>query len=188
VPENNRRPFRCIGLNVINVLQKKIQHVSLKDLTLWEEVDLGEGMAGATSSVYGTDPKYAFQNLDEKHWFSKEGLPQSIWMRYPKEHTVSKIGFTPYENDIAPDQFDIVGSWNCADPWTTLLHVKSSGFSNNLNNDGFKSWTVPENNRRSFRCIGLNVINVLQKKTQHVSLKDLTLWEEVDLGEGKREN
>ena len=143
------------------------------------------GTPGATSSFHGTDPKYAFQNLDDEHWFSEEGLPQSIWMRYSKEHTVSKIGFTPYENDIAPDQFDVVGSSNCADPWTILLHVNSSGFTNNLNNDGFKSWTVPENNRRPFRCIGLYVINVLSKSIQHVTLKDLTIWEEEDLGEGK---
>ena len=143
------------------------------------------GTPGATSSLDTTDPKYAFQNLDDEHWFSEGGLPQSIWMRYSKEHTVSKIGFTPHWNDYAPVQFDIVGSSNCADPWTTLLHVKSSGFTDYHSNYGFKSWTVPENNRRPFRCIGLYVINVLSKEIQHVTLKDLTIWEEEDLGEGK---
>ena len=111
-------------------------------------------------------------------------MPQSIWMRYPTAHTVVKIGFTPEWNDMAPDRFDVDGSPDCADPWTTLLHVESSGFPNNWNNDGFKSWTVPEENRRSFHCIRLNIQSI-HLADQGVCLKNLTLWEEQDLGVGK---
>jgi len=147
------------------------------------------GTPGATSYIEGREPEYAFQNLDDinRFWKSKEGMPQSIWMRYPTAHTVVKIGFTPRWNDVAPNRFDVDGSPDCADPWTTLLQVESSGFPNNYNNSGFKSWTVPEENRRSFHCIRLNIQSI-HLADQGVCLKNLTLWEEQDLGVDLLEN
>ena len=145
---------------------------------------LNIGTPGATS---GREPEKAFDDDNEGWslgWLSQEELPQSIWMRYPTAHTVVKIGFTPKWNDGAPDRFDVDGSPDCADPWTNLLHVESSGFPNNWNNDGFKSWTVPKENRRSFHCIRLNVLSVHDPDIG-VCLKNLTLWEEQDLGVGK---
>ena len=135
------------------------------------------GTPGASSYRHADyEPKYAFQNW-KKYWLSKKGMPQSIWMRYPTEHKVAKIGFTPEWNDMAPDWFDIVGSTNCTEPWTTLRSVKSSGFPNDFYGAGIKVWNVPERKRRSFRCIGLNIQNVLALNYKYVALKNLKMWE-----------
>ena len=128
-----------------------------------------------SDSVY---QNYALENAftDWKFWESKSEMPQYIGMSYPTVHTVVRIGFSPEYNLHAPDRFLVVGS-NCTGPWTILLHVNSSGYPNNWQNDGFKSWSIPETNRRPFRCIGLNVLSVQNKDWQYVRLNNFTLWE-----------
>ena len=134
------------------------------------------GTPGGTSNRSHFLTKYAFQD-SEKYWMSGRRVPQSIWMRYPTKHIVAQIGFTPEWNDMAPEQFDVVGSPDCAEPWTTLLRVESAGFPNDFRNAGYKSWIVPKEARRPFRCIGLNVRNVPSETIEYVALKNLTLWE-----------
>ena len=78
---------------------------------------------------------------------------------------------------MAPEQFDVVGSPDCAEPWTTLLRVESAGFTNNHHNGKFKSWIVPDKDRHSFNCIKMNVQNMPSGASKYVALKNLTLWE-----------
>ena len=142
------------------------------------------GLAGATSfhsTAYG--PEKAFQNLNGNYFYrSKRGLPQSVWMKFVEPHRISQLGFSskqPYGNLYAPRSFDIVGSSNCAAPWTVLLHVAEAGFPNDSNGNVFKTWVVPPQNRKAFRCIGLKVETIWFMNNPYLQLKNIQMWEEL---------
>jgi len=141
------------------------------------------GTPGATSFFNeNCEPKYAFQN-SFKYWMVY-GLPQSIWMKFATAHRIAKIGFSSkpekrlnhpidYKSSKwAPRRFNIIGSSNCAEPWTVLLHVAYSNYIDNV-----RTWTVPQQNRRAFRCIGLKIETTY--KYPNVALKNIQMWEEV---------
>ena len=146
---------------------------------------INNGTAGA-SSVYNDDvysqPKYAFQN-SRNYWLSKYGLPQSVWMRFPTPRRLVKIGFSSVRNNAAPQRFDVVGSSNCTDertsggPWTSLLRVDDAGFPDDSAGRLFKSWIVPEGNRRPFLCLGLKVVSIWDVVNPSVTLKNIVMWE-----------
>ena len=107
------------------------------------------GIAGATS-CWGT--KVAQDGFNWKSWMSGGGFPVYIWMRFTTPQKITAIGFGSGWSVEAPKRFAVVGSSNCAEPWTSLLHVDDSGF---VYDNEFHSWIVPEKNRRSFHCIGI---------------------------------
>jgi len=137
------------------------------------------GTPGA-SSVYGFNlPKYAFQN-SSNYWSSISRLPQSIWIKLATPCQIAKLGFSSEGNMYAPRRFDIIGSSNCADPWTVLLHVADSGFTKTSRSQ-FKTWTVPQQNRRAFKCIGLKIETTYKcciryYSGDYVALKNIQMW------------
>jgi len=141
------------------------------------------GTAGATSFVSSTyAPKYAFQNVG--HFYESEHVsdwPTYIWMKFANPHRISLLGFSSaHQNWYAPRRFDIVGSSNCAAPWTVLHHVAEAGFPNDYCCE-FKIWLVPQQNRQAFPCIGLKVETTWNMDWPYVFLKNIQMWEEVVL-------
>ena len=153
------------------------------------------GTAGATSVHYRSfySPKFAFQdvngNRDYYHSLRLNGRngrnwPVYIWMKFANPHRISQLGFSSAQsngNQYAPRRFDIVGSSNCAAPWTVLHHVAEAGFPNNDQCCEFKTWIVPEQKRQAFRCIGLKVESIGNMGNPYVILKNIQMWEEVAL-------
>jgi len=145
------------------------------------------GTPGATSSLDNDClPEYAFQNAPGYSWMSKFKVPQSIWMQFAAPQRIAKLGFfCKYNSIYAPRSFDIVGSSNCgvgdsvnSPNWTVLLHVANDRFGlRPRGSDIFKTWTVPQQNRRGFRCIGLKIDTTYAQ--DEVALKNIQMWEEV---------
>ena len=142
------------------------------------------GTAGATSSLgSGYGPKYAFQNSGNFYESNTvSNWPTYIWMKFANPHRISQLGFSSaYENRYAPRRFDIVGSSNCAAPWTVLHHVAEAGFPNNERCCDFRTWIVPQQRRQPFPCIGLKVETIWYMDNPYVLLKNIQMWEEVVL-------
>ena len=141
------------------------------------------GTAGATSVWKSSVPKYAFQNSENRgifyHSNRVSNWPTYIWMKFAKPHRISQLGFSSRNNKYAPRRFDIVGSSNCADPWTVLHHVADSGYPNDGSGYIFKTWIVPQQNRQAFPCIGLKVETVWHMQYPYVLLTNIQMWEEV---------
>ena len=142
------------------------------------------GTAGATS--FGNSrgraryaPRYAFENSGNK-WLSNlaQQSGSGIWMNFATPHRLAQLGFTTVYNKHAPRRFDIVGSPNCAAPWTVLLHVADAGWPNDWESGLSKNWTVAPQKRRAFRCIGLMVETTWDMF--HVLVKNIQMWEEAE--------
>ena len=144
---------------------------------------INNGTAGTTSleqfhnpSTNINLPKYAFQNTSN-YWFSEGGMPQSAWMQFPTPHEITKIGFSSIYNSYAPKRFDVIGSSNCAAPWTVLLRINDAGFPNDYGNE-FKLWSVPADSQRPFTCLGLKIETTgAMEDYPHVALKNIEMWE-----------
>ena len=132
----------------------------------------------------------AFRDFAKKFYRSRLGLPQTIWLEYGASHRISKLGF-PYKNKFSPRSFDIVGAPKCSkasDPWTVLLHVADAGVPSDDKNGVFKTWVVPPQNRKAFKCIGLRVEKVtgtsgykyVPLRLKYVKLNDIRIWEIVN--------
>jgi len=149
------------------------------------------GTPGATSfdnnSAASKLPKYAFENTltydasGYNYWLSKRGMPQYIWMKFATPHRIAKLGFSSQSNMFAPRRFDIVGSSNCAkrdgDAWKALLHVAESGFpADDFPGRMTKTWSIPQQNRREYACIGLKIES--SNSETSVVLKNIQMWEE----------
>jgi len=150
------------------------------------------GTPGATSfdnnSAASKLPKYAFENTltydasGYNYWLSKRGMPQYIWMKFATPHRIAKLGFSSQSNAYAPTRFDIIGSSNCAkrdgDAWMVLLHVAESGFpADDIPGKMTKTWSIPQQNRREYACIGLK-IELSNNEKNYVALKNIQMWEE----------
>ena len=137
------------------------------------------GTAGATSTWGSTRPKYAFQSRAEQSraeqssyfWNSEDGFPQSIWMKFATPRQIAKLGY--YSLSYAPRRFNIIGSSDCAEPWTILLHVADSNSKHKE-----RTWTVPQQNRRAFKCIGLKIETTYADdlETTSVALQNIQMW------------
>jgi len=156
------------------------------------------GTPGATSfdnnSAASKLPKYAFENTvtytgqtsGDNYWESEEspnirGMPQYVWMKFATPHRIAKLGFSSQSNMFAPRRFDIVGSSNCAkrdgDAWKALLHVAESGFpADDFPGRMTKTWSIPQQNRREYACIGLKIES--SNSETSVVLKNIQMWEE----------
>jgi len=151
------------------------------------------GTPGATSfdnnSAASKLPKYAFENTSTytgrtsgyNYWESKGLMPQYVWMKFATPHRIAKLGFSSQSNMFAPKRFDIVGSSNCAkrdgDAWMVLLHVAESGFpADDFPGRMTKSWSIPQQNRREYACIGLKIES--SNSGTSVVLKNIQMWEE----------
>jgi len=128
-------------------------------------------------------PQYAFKNLGGSFYRSDyvSNWPTYIWMKFANPHRISQLGFSSATNSLhAPRRFAIVGSLNCAAPWTVLHHVAEAGFPNNYCCE-FKIWIVPQQKRQAFPCIGLKVETTWNMDWPYVFLKNIQMWEEVVL-------
>jgi len=144
------------------------------------------GTAGATSFASSDrSPKYAFKNVHNYyHSRAVRNWPTYIWMKFANPHRISQLGFSSAQsngNQYAPRRFNIVGSSNCAEPWTVLLHVAEAGFPNNGGCCEFKTWKVPQEKRQAFPCIGLKIESIWRMDNPYVILKNIQMWEEVML-------
>ena len=146
-----------------------------------------DGTAGATS-VYPYRPDLEAKNAFLKPGSGKQYIssvvrvwPVYIWMKFANPHRISQLGFSSIGIHwyCAPKRFDIVGSSNCATPWTVLRHVADAGFPNHSGQSVFKSWKVPQQKRQAFPCIGLKVERTLAMG--QLSLKNIQMWEDVAL-------
>jgi len=151
------------------------------------------GTPGATSfdnnSAASKLPKYAFENTvtytgqtsGDNYWESDGMMPQYVWMKFATPHRIAKLGFSSQSNMFAPRRFDIVGSSNCAkrdgDAWMVLLHVAESGFpADDFPGRMTKTWSIPQQNRREYACIGLKIES--SNSETSVVLKNIQMWEE----------
>ena len=143
------------------------------------------GTPGATSfdSIESKLPKYAFENTiysdrpgvtGDNYWESERGFPQYIWMKFATPHRIAKLGFSSQSNAYAPTRFDIIGSSNCAAPWTVLRHVDDAGFTEW---GQVKTWTVPLENRLAFTCIGLKIETSNRYDYPYIAVRQIQMWE-----------
>ena len=127
------------------------------------------------------EPKHAFTTWG-KHWRQKKNVwPVDIWFKFNKDHAVAKIGFrSDNKKDhgswylkLSPKKFDIIGSSEGCQEWTTLLSVEDAGFT--LLRE-FRFWDIPCENQRRFSCVGLRIYSS-KGHSGWVSLKDVKMWE-----------
>ena len=98
-------------------------------------------------------------------------------MKFADPHRITKIGFYCL-GYYAPRSFDIIGSSDCAAPWTVLLHVAEKYDYRKI----FKTWVVPPQKRQAFRCIGIKVETIMEDDPEDpnpVMLKNIQMWEEL---------
>merc|ERR1711962_633625 len=149
------------------------------------------GKANATSQWNKNyRAEFAFKEVTKEgeggYWHSQSGtrLPQKVWYKYPLPgHKVTKIGFTNCDpgSDVdrtsyAPKPFQVIGSNDCSSqdsPWTTLLDVQNAGFTNGVHERRY--FAIPKANRRSFSCLGLNVLSSGQGK--YTCLRNIVMFE-----------
>ena len=134
-----------------------------------------KGIISASSFMRGHPPANAFK---KRHsvlaWVSspKEGLPQTISIRFKKSFVLAKFGFSSRSKcclEQAPLEFDLLGSKNCK-RWKVIRSYKTR--FRRLKQS--KIWTIPLKRRRSMRCYGIRIKKVLSGRV--AAIKNFRLW------------
>jgi len=162
--------FNAIGKAANSLLAKVCKAIPTKPVMI-----ATNGIVGGTKCAYKDHiPKNAFRQGD--YWFcpSREKHPQYIWMKFCAPHRIIQLGIQTASFAPSVKRFDIIGSSDCAAPWTVLRHVEDAGFSKFGQK---KVWTVPVQNRRAFSCIGLKIETSNEHPFPYIMVEQIQMWE-----------
>ena len=168
-------------------------------------VSLEGGHSGESSKQSPFDGSLAF----ERQWFKSrdmsersfpwvsskhQSLPQSVWIRLPSPAAVATFSFrsraekidaypdsdTNWILSFSPTKFDLIGSDLCSSrKWITILHVENVNWTTN---DEEQKWEVPLQNRKQFKCLGIQVLTIGGGK--QAAIQDLKFWRGGDVRQG----
>ena len=112
-------------------------------------------------------------------WGSKTGaFPAKVWFKFKSNEHLNRISFTSRRSHgsdglvrQAPETFNVIAS-NDGKKWSTLLHVKSAGFSA----DGqTKAWDIACNNL-FFKFVGIEVLKTQEGIKRNAAITNITMW------------
>jgi len=133
------------------------------------------GTPGA-SSIHRSfsSPKNAFTSTD-RYWASSSfQFPAIIWMKFNNPHRLARIGYRSNFLWNIPKKMIVVGSHDCTN-WQSLLTIENTAFRSNKE---FRQWNIPEENRVSYRCIGLKW-PVKPAGNTLVVVTEIRMWEQI---------
>jgi len=131
------------------------------------------GTPGASSVYTSYYPKNAFTSADD-YWASAVNqFPAIVWMKFNNPHRLARIGYRSNHIDNIPKKMIVVGSHNCTN-WSNLLTIENTGFSGTE----FRDWSIPEENRVLYRCIGLKW-PVKPAGNHLVVASEILMWEQI---------
>jgi len=134
------------------------------------------GTPGA-SSVYRQYSKYnpmnAFTSTEEIWASDHHQFPAIVWMKFNNPHRLARIGYRSNSIDNIPKKMIVVGSDDCTN-WSNLLTIENTGF----HGTEYRDWSIPEENRVLYRCIGLKW-PVKPAGRTIVVVKEIRMWEQI---------
>jgi len=168
-------------------------------------VNLSQGKAKATS-VLRDNPLFGAANAFKRAFFKTKSdrsypwisssLPAIVYIKLPNAVKVSAFSFRSRPEPIglsysanwvlqfSPRRFELVGSYDCV-RWTSIFWVESTTWTTF---DQEKKWDVPEEERRSFPCIGFKVWATGRTATGQAAIHDARFWEFEEFGPRKCEH
>jgi len=130
------------------------------------------GTPGASSFYEHYYPKNAFTSADDFWASGRYKFPAMLWMKFINPHRLARIGYRSNYIGNIPAKMLVVGSHDCTN-WSNLLTIENTGFSG----QEFRNWSIPEENRVLYRCIGLKWPEYGSNGFAAVS--EMRMWEQI---------
>lgn len=108
-------------------------------------------------------------------------FPAMVWHEFQGSVHLQRISFDVRYKYTAPTSFDIVASNDC-ETWTVLMQVRSQKWNlfkvDDIQQPETKEWDIPCNDLAFYKCIGVNVHNVLgvSDGRRRTAIENIKMW------------